>query len=150
MSDSSLEALPSAAEVPAKVASWLILLALAVGGFAIGTGEFVIMGLMPDMAADLNVSEPQVGHVISSYAVGVMVGAPILAIFGARLRRRHLLLLLMLFFAAGNMGSALAPGYQSLMLARFIAGLPHGGWSQGPSATTEIECCHENLYAFNH
>ena len=127
MSDSSLEALPSAAEVPAKVASWLILLALAVGGFAIGTGEFVIMGLMPDMAADLNVSEPQVGHVISSYAVGVMVGAPILAIFGARLRRRHLLLL-MLFFAAGNIGSALAPGYQSLMLARFIAGLPHGAY----------------------
>tara|TARA_R110000868_G_scaffold10904_3_gene52830 strand:- start:21980 stop:23200 length:1221 start_codon:yes stop_codon:yes gene_type:complete len=128
MSDSSLEARSPAAEVPAKVASWLILLALAIGGFAIGTGEFVIMGLMPDMAADLHVSEPQVGHVISTYAIGVMVGAPVLAIFGARLRRRNLLLLLMAFFAVGNVGSALAPGYHSLMVARFIAGLPHGAY----------------------
>ena len=128
MPDLPPDTVAAAPTVPAKVASWLILLALAVGGFAIGTGEFVIMGLMPDMAVDLDVSEPQVGHVISSYAVGVMVGAPILAIFGARLRRRHLLLLLMLFFAAGNMGSALAPGYHSLILARFVAGLPHGAY----------------------
>ena len=71
---------------PAGSLSWLILLALAVGGFGIGTGEFVIMGLMPTIAADLGVTEPQVGHVISSYALGVVVGAPILAIFGARLR----------------------------------------------------------------
>ena len=128
MSDSSLETYAPTTEVPAKVASWLILLALAIGGFAIGTGEFVIMGLMPDMAADLHVSEPQVGHVISTYAIGVMVGAPVLAIFGARLRRRNLLLLLMAFFAVGNVGSALAPGYHSLMVARFIAGLPHGAY----------------------
>ena len=128
MSDSSLETYAPTTEVPAKVASWLILLALAIGGFAIGTGEFVIMGLMPDMAADLQVSEPQVGHVISTYAIGVMVGAPVLAIFGARLRRRNLLLLLMAFFAVGNVGSALAPGYHSLMVARFIAGLPHGAY----------------------
>ena len=108
--------------------SWLILLALAVGGFGIGTGEFVIMGLMPTMAADLGVSEPQVGHVISAYALGVVVGAPVLAVFGARLYRRHLLLLLMGFFALGNAATALAPGYHSLMLARFVTGLPHGAY----------------------
>ena len=113
---------------PAGSLSWLILLALAVGGFGIGTGEFVIMGLMPTIAADLAVTEPQVGHVISSYALGVVVGAPILAIFGARLYRRHLLLLLMVFFALGNLASALAPDYHSLLLARFVAGLPHGAY----------------------
>lgn len=113
---------------PAGSLSWLILLALAVGGFGIGTGEFVIMGLMPTIAADLGVTEPQVGHVISSYALGVVVGAPILAIFGARLYRRHLLLLLMVFFALGNLASALAPDYRSLLLARFVAGLPHGAY----------------------
>lgn len=113
---------------PAGSLSWLILLALAVGGFGIGTGEFVIMGLMPTIAADLGVTEPQVGHVISSYALGVVVGAPILAIFGSRLYRRHLLLLLMVFFALGNLASALAPDYHSLLLARFVAGLPHGAY----------------------
>ena len=113
---------------PAGSLSWLILLALAVGGFGIGTGEFVIMGLMPTIAADLGVTEPQVGHVISSYALGVVVGAPILAIFGAMLYRRHLLLLLMVFFALGNLASALAPDYHSLLLARFVAGLPHGAY----------------------
>lgn len=106
----------------------LIELALAMGGFGIGTGEFAIMGLMPNVAQDLNISEPQVGHVISAYALGVMVGAPLLAILGARLSRRILLMLLMLFFAAGNFASALAPDYHALMLNRFIAGLPHGAY----------------------
>ncbi|WP_434458406.1 MFS transporter [Stutzerimonas urumqiensis] len=106
----------------------LIELALAMGGFAIGTGEFAIMGLMPNVATGLGISEPQVGHVISSYALGVVVGAPVLAILGARLFRRHLLLWLMGFFALGNFASALAPGYGSLMLFRFIAGLPHGAY----------------------
>ncbi|WP_462379053.1 MFS transporter [Pseudomonas sp. Marseille-QA0892] len=106
----------------------LIEFALAVGGFAIGTGEFAIMGLMPDVASGLGISEPQVGHVISSYALGVVVGAPLLAILGARLLRRHLLLLLMAFFALGNLASALAPSYHSLMVYRFIAGLPHGAY----------------------
>ncbi|WP_421684270.1 MFS transporter [Stutzerimonas urumqiensis] len=106
----------------------LIELALAMGGFAIGTGEFAIMGLMPNVASGLGISEPQVGHVISSYALGVVVGAPVLAILGARLFRRHLLLWLMGFFALGNFASALAPGYGSLMLFRFIAGLPHGAY----------------------
>ncbi len=106
----------------------LIELALAMGGFAIGTGEFAIMGLMPDVAQGLGISEPQVGHVISSYALGVVVGAPLLAILGSRLLRRQLLLLLMGFFALGNFASALAPDYHALMAVRFVTGLPHGAY----------------------
>lgn len=106
----------------------LIELALALGGFAIGTGEFSIMGLMPNVAQDLAITEPQVGNVISTYALGVVVGAPILAILGSRLLRKHLLLLLMGVFAVGNFASALAPDYHSLMIYRFFAGLPHGAY----------------------
>ncbi|MFI8479563.1 MFS transporter [Pseudomonas sp. NPDC078700] len=106
----------------------LIELALALGGFAIGTGEFSIMGLMPNVAQDLAITEPQVGNVISTYALGVVVGAPILAIMGTRLLRKHLLLLLMGIFAVGNFASALAPDYHSLMIYRFFAGLPHGAY----------------------
>lgn len=106
----------------------LLELALAMGGFAIGTGEFAIMGLMPNVASGLGISEPQVGHVISAYALGVVIGAPLLAILGARLARRQLLLWLMGFFALGNLASALAPDYPSLMAFRFIAGLPHGAY----------------------
>ncbi|WP_111495287.1 MFS transporter [Marinobacter bohaiensis] len=106
----------------------LIEFALAMGGFGIGTGEFAIMGLMPNMSADLGITEPQVGHLISAYALGVVVGAPLLAILGARLFRRHLLILLMAFYTLGNIASALAPTYESLMIFRFIAGLPHGAY----------------------
>jgi DHA1 family inner membrane transport protein len=102
------------------------ILALGVGGFAIGTGEFVIMGLLPDVAQDLRVSIPQAGHVISAYALGVVVGAPVLAVLGARWPRRALLMALMAFFALGNVASALAPGYLSLNLLRLLTGLPHG------------------------
>ncbi|ARM84329.1 MULTISPECIES: MFS transporter [Marinobacter] len=111
---------------PARIT--LIIFSLAMGGFGIGTGEFAIMGLMPGVAADLGVTEPQVGHLISAYALGVVVGAPLLAIGGARLYRRHLLILLMSFYALGNIASALAPGYGSLLVFRFIAGLPHGAY----------------------
>ena len=106
----------------------LLELALAMGGFAIGTGEFAIMGLMPNVAEGLGISEPQVGNVISTYALGVVVGAPLLAILGSRLFRRHLLLLLMGFFALGNFASALAPDYSTLMIFRFVTGLPHGAY----------------------
>jgi DHA1 family inner membrane transport protein len=107
-------------------AFWPSVLALGVGGFAIGTGEFVIMGLLPEVARDLAVSIPQAGHVISAYALGVVIGAPVLAVLAAGWPRRALLLALMALFAAGNLASALAPGYLSLHLLRFIAGLPHG------------------------
>jgi DHA1 family inner membrane transport protein len=99
-----------------------------VGGFAIGTGEFVVMGLLPEVARDLHVTIPTAGHVISAYALGVVVGAPVLAVLTARWPRRALLLALMAFLAVGNLASALAPGYVSLNLLRFAAGLPHGAY----------------------
>ncbi|KRG45993.1 MFS transporter [Stenotrophomonas panacihumi] len=106
----------------------LILIALSLGGFAIGTSEFASMGLMLEISRGLGISESQVGHLISAYAVGVVVGAPVLAFAGARLPRRTLLLLLMGFYAVGNLGSALAPNYEIALLARFVAGLPHGAY----------------------
>ena len=99
---------------------------MGVGSFAIGTGEFVIMGLLPEVALDLGVSIPQAGHVISAYALGVVLGAPLLAVLAAGWPRRRLLIALMLVFAGGNFASAVAPGYLSLNLLRFMAGLPHG------------------------
>ncbi|MFT3791785.1 MAG: MFS transporter [Rudaea sp.] len=106
----------------------LILAALTLGGFAIGTSEFSAMGLMPEMVKSFGVSEPQVGHVISMYALGVVVGAPLLAVLGGRLPRRALLLLLMGFYALGNLASAAAPTYAGMLVARFVAGLPHGAY----------------------
>jgi DHA1 family inner membrane transport protein len=106
----------------------LILFALAMGGFAISTSEFSTMGLMPYIARGLAIDAPQVGHLISAYALGVVVGAPLLAIVGARWPRRTLLLALMGFYAVGNLASALAPDYHSMLLVRFIAGLPHGAY----------------------
>ncbi|MGK0153017.1 MFS transporter [Pseudomonas putida] len=102
--------------------------AMALGSFAIGTGEFAIMGLMPDIASNLQLSEPQVGHAISAYALGVMVGAPSLAILGARLLRKHMLLLLMALYALGNLATAFAPSFGGLVAFRFISGLPHGAY----------------------
>ncbi|MBV4491639.1 MFS transporter [Pseudomonas oryzicola] len=101
---------------------------MALGSFAIGTGEFAIMGLMPDIASNLQLSEPQVGHAISAYALGVVVGAPTLAILGARLLRKHMLLLLMALYALGNLATAFAPSFGGLVAFRFISGLPHGAY----------------------
>lgn len=106
----------------------LALLALAMGGFAIGTTEFVSMGLLPQLAAGVGVSIPQAGHAISAYALGVVVGAPLVAVLGARLPRRALLMVLMGAFAIGNAGTALVDGYPGLLTARFLAGLPHGAY----------------------
>ncbi|MDF3297241.1 MFS transporter [Streptomyces tropicalis] len=106
----------------------LALLALAVGAFGIGTTEFVMMGLLPDVADDLHVSIPTAGHLVSAYALGVVVGAPLLAALTARLPRRSVLIGLMALFVAGNALSALAPGYDSLLAARFLSGLPHGAF----------------------
>ncbi len=104
------------------------LVALAMGGFAIGTTEFVSMGLLPQLAAGVDVTIPTAGYVISAYAVGVVVGAPLIAVFGARLPRRELLIGLMVVFLLGNAASALATGFTSLTLARFFAGVPHGAY----------------------
>ena len=104
------------------------LLALAVGGFAIGTGEFVMMGLLPQVASDLSVSIPRAGELISAYALGVVVGAPLLTAASVRHRRKTVLLVLMGWFAAGNLLSALAPSFGLVMVARFATGLPHGAF----------------------
>jgi DHA1 family inner membrane transport protein len=106
----------------------LAVLALAMGGFAIGTTEFVTMGLLPQIAEGVDISIPTAGHVISAYAVGVVVGAPVLAFLGARLPRRALLVALMVAYAVGNAASALAASYGWLSLARVATGLPHGAY----------------------
>lgn len=106
----------------------LILLALSMGSFAIGTSEFVIMGLLPEVAHGLAVNEQQVGHLISAYALGVVVGAPVLAMLGSRLTRKALLVSLMLFYALANLASAMVSDYHGAMLARFVSGLPHGAY----------------------
>lgn len=115
---------PTAA--PARVG--LVLLALAMGGFAIGVTEFAAMSVLPDFAAGLGVDEPTAGHVISAYAAGVVVGAPILAVLGARLPRWTLLIGFMALFAAGNALSALAPTYGWMLVFRFLSGVPHGAY----------------------
>ena len=104
------------------------LLALAVGGFAIGTGEFVMMGLLPQVASDLSVSIPKAGQLISVYALGVVVGAPLLTAASVRFPRKTVLLVLMSWFAAANLLSAVAPTFDLVMLARFASGLPHGAF----------------------
>ncbi|CAM8662770.1 AraJ Arabinose efflux permease [Comamonadaceae bacterium] len=106
----------------------LVILALACGGFGIGTGEFAIMGLLPDVAATFQVTTPQAGYVISAYAMGVVVGAPLIAIAGAKASRRSLLLILMSVFTVGNLASALAPDFLSFTVLRFFTGLPHGAY----------------------
>ncbi len=106
----------------------LVHFALALGGFAIGTTEFATMSLLPYFSKGLSIDEPTAGHVISAYALGVVVGAPLLAVLGARLSRRMLLVVLMSLFAVANAASALAPSYGSMMLFRFLSGLPHGAY----------------------
>ncbi|WP_442679359.1 MFS transporter [Sphingomonas sp. ASY06-1R] len=101
---------------------------LALGGFAIGTTEFATMSLLPDFSSGLGVDAPTGGHVISAYAFGVVVGAPLLAVLGARMSRRMLLVLLMAAFAVGNALSAIAPSFRILLIFRFLAGLPHGAY----------------------
>jgi DHA1 family inner membrane transport protein len=103
-------------------------IALAMGGFAIGTTEFATMSLLRYFAHDLRIDEPTAGHVISAYALGVVVGAPIIAVLSARLARRSLLIGLMVLFALANGLSALAPTYHWMLLFRFLSGLPHGAY----------------------
>ena len=107
---------------------WVSLLALALGGFAIGTTEFASMGVLPDIAGDLGVSIPQAGHAITAYALGVVIGAPTFAILGARLPRKGLLLVLMAAITVANLASAMAPTFESLVVARFASGFPHGAY----------------------
>jgi DHA1 family inner membrane transport protein len=106
----------------------LVHFALAVGGFAIGTTEFATMSLLPYFAHDLGISAPIAGHAISAYALGVVLGAPLIAVLAARLSRRTLLVGLMLVFALANGLTGLVPSYHAMLLLRFISGLPHGAY----------------------
>ena len=105
-----------------------IILALALGGFAIGTTEFAAMSLLPFYAADFAVTEPVAAHAVSAYALGVVVGAPILGLFGASWPRRRLLVVLMVLIAMGNAATVWAPTYHTLLAFRFVSGLPHGAY----------------------
>lgn len=104
----------------------LALLALALSAFAIGTTEFVIVGLLPTMAMDLNVSLPSAGLLVSLYALGVAIGAPVLTALTGRWNRKHVLLAVMTLFVAGNILAWQAPGYETLIAARILTGLAHG------------------------
>lgn len=104
------------------------LIALAVGAFAIGTTEFSPMGFLPEIASDLSVSIPQAGLLISAYAVGVMIGAPLMTLWLARFPKRTALILLMAIFTIGNVLATLAPSYLGLMAARLVTSLNHGAF----------------------
>lgn len=113
---------------PSSVSVTLIVFSLACGGFAIGTGEFAIMGLLPQVARSFEASIPDAGYVITAYAVGVTIGAPMTAILGAKVSYRKLLLVLMSIFALCNLASAAAPDLRSLIVLRLFTGLPHGAY----------------------
>lgn len=104
------------------------MVAMALGGFGIGTTEFVAMGLLNLIAEDFSISEDQAGHVISAYALGVVIGAPLITTLTGSIPRRRLALLLMGAFVIGNGLSVFAHSYGILMLSRFIAGFPHGAY----------------------
>jgi len=106
----------------------LVMLALAMGGFAIGTTEFAVMSLVPYFSVGLGIDEPTAGHVISAYALGVVVGAPVIAVLAAKIPRRTLLIGLMAVFGVANLLSALAPSYEWMLVFRFLSGLPHGAY----------------------
>jgi MFS transporter, DHA1 family, inner membrane transport protein len=106
----------------------IVHLVLALGGFAIGTTEFATMGLLPYLARDLHIDVPVAGHLISAYALGVVVGAPLITTLAARWRRRTLLIALMGLYALANGLSALVPSYGWMLSFRFLSGLPHGSY----------------------
>ena len=104
------------------------LLALAAGTLGLGIAEFVMMGILPDVAADLGISIPEAGHFISAYAVGVCVGAPLTVVVARRRPLRQILLGLAAVYTLGNLCAALASGYGTLLATRFVSGLPHGAF----------------------
>lgn len=117
---------PVAASTPSRLP--IAILALAVAAFAIGSTEFTIIGLLPDVADGLDVSIPRAGLLVSAYALGVVIGAPLLTAAGTRMRRHHLLIALMGLFTVGNLLSAIAPNYELFFASRVLAALPHGAF----------------------
>lgn len=133
VSETKLTKLPSRRPVPRQTEisnrhRYIAMVAMALGGFGIGTTEFVAMGLLNLIAEDFSISEDQAGHVISAYALGVVVGAPLITTLTGSIPRRRLALLLMGAFVIGNGLSVFAHSYEVLMLSRFIAGFPHGAY----------------------
>lgn len=118
--------LPSGAGSAPPAGRTAALLVLTFGAFVVGTGEFAIMGMLPEFAASLHLSTADAGYAITAYALGVVVGAPLITILGARLSRRELLLVLLLLFGFGNLLSVAMPTAGLVEVARFITGLPHG------------------------
>jgi DHA1 family inner membrane transport protein len=106
----------------------LALLALALGAFGIGTTEFVIIGLLPDIAGDFGVSIPTAGFLVTGYALGVVAGAPLMTVLGTRISRKRMLMLLMGLFIAGNVLSAVAPTFAVMLAGRIVASLAHGAF----------------------
>ncbi|MFE2873520.1 MFS transporter [Embleya sp. NPDC059259] len=106
----------------------LALLALAIGAFGIGTTEFVIMGLLPEIAADYGVSIPSAGLLVTGYAIGVVIGAPLMTVLGTRIGRKTMLMVLMGLFVAGNLLSAVAPTMGVMLAGRIVASLAHGAF----------------------
>ncbi|MEF9881056.1 MFS transporter [Streptomyces sp. P9-A4] len=106
----------------------LALLALTVGAFGIGTTEFVIMGLLPEIAADYGVTIPTAGLLVTGYALGVVIGAPLLTVFGTKVSRKRMLMLLMGLFVLGNLLSAVAPSFGLMLTGRIVASLAHGSF----------------------
>ena len=104
------------------------LLPLTFGGLGIGITEFVMMGLLPDIAKDLNVTIPQAGYLISAYALGVVIGAPLLVSIAGKYPPKKILIALMIMFTAFNAFSAFAPTFDTLFIARLFSGLPHGAF----------------------
>ncbi len=129
--DARAEAAGLASRMPVRLTANqvnLVHLALAMGGFAIGTTEFAAMSLLPYYAATFGITEPEAGHAISAYALGVVIGAPVIAVLAAKWSRRTLLLTLMTIFAVFNVMSALAPTFGSMVAFRFLSGFPHGAY----------------------
>ncbi|MFI6682928.1 MFS transporter [Streptomyces sp. NPDC050485] len=106
----------------------LALLALAIGAFGIGTTEFVIMGLLPEVAGTFDVAIPTAGYLVSGYALGVVLGAPLVTILGTKITRKRMLMLLMGFFVVGNVVSAVAPSFGLMLAGRIVASLAHGAF----------------------
>jgi DHA1 family arabinose polymer transporter-like MFS transporter len=104
------------------------ILALTLGGLGIGITEFVMMGLLPDIAKDLSISIPQAGHLISAYALGVVIGAPLLVVIAGSFPPKKILMVLMTMFTVFNAFSAFSPDYSTMFIARLLAGLPHGAF----------------------
>lgn len=119
--------LPAEVEI-SQARRYVVMVALALGGFGIGVTEFASMGLLPLIASDFQITEEQAGGIISAYALGVVLGAPLIAALTGHLPRRRLLLLLMVAFAVGNAAAIATGSYSTLMVARFVAGVPHGAY----------------------